>query len=492
MMDSNMMTNMIQLKIFSMMNDNIDFSRMFIVGFCYFAYKLFKDYQNEILNYFSLTKKKYVYHLKLIYVLPSSYIPGKIEKNIINEAIFFDLEQNKTKYDVPQYNILSSDFREEMYVYVPDHGRFETISFTFDKSMIYLKNVTSNENDESTSDKKTKERVTFKFELYSYDSMDHLDKYIEVCQENYKAHKISEENKETQIYRHVKENGNDDSEANYSGSLFSTNKSFKNLILDEKPKNKIMNGLENYFTKPEMYEKYGTPHKLGILLYGPPGTGKTSVIKAAIQHARSFNEICHVFDIDLSKLSSKEEANSIFLSNTMRGNIIVLEEFDQANCVKKRKDKVEVKRTTPNKQFDMTKISKMEKDDIIENFKMFQEMGHMGPNNKNDSKLSVEDFLKIFDGIHELTDVIFFATTNHIEDIDPAVLRRFDIKVELQYHSSSLIKQQLELYYDKTVAPVIILPNNIMTGCQIEQICKSCSNLEDAVKDIQKFCLDNS
>ena len=486
-----MMTNMIQLKIFSIMNDKTDFSSIILIGLIYVSYKLIKDYQQELLNYFSLTKKKYVYHLKLIYVLPSSYIPGKIEKNIINEAIFFDLEQNKTKYDIPQYNILSSDYREEMYVYVPDHGRFETISFVFNKSMIYLKNVSSDENDEnSLKDKKSKERVSFKFELYSYDSMDHLDKYIDVCQDNYKAHKIAEENKETQIYRHVKDN--DDCEANYSGSLFSTNKSFKNLILDEKPKNKIMNGLENYFTKPEMYEKYGTPHKLGILLYGPPGTGKTSVIKAAIQHARSFNEICHVYDIDLSQLSSKEEANSIFLSNTMRGNIIVLEEFDQANCVKKRKEKVDTKTNHSHKQFDMKKMAKMEKDELFENMKLLHEMTQIGPKNNNDSKLSVEDFLKIFDGIHELTDVIFFATTNHIEDIDPAVLRRFDIKVELQYHSSSLIKQQLELYYDKTVAPVIVLPNNIMTGCQVEQICKSCSNLEDAVADIQKFCLDNS
>ena len=253
-----------------------------------------------------------------------------------------------------------------------------------------------------------------------------------------------------------------------------------------------MSGIENYFTKPEMYKKYGTPHKLGILLYGPPGTGKTSVIKAAIQHARSFNEICHVYDIDLSQLTSKEEANSIFLSNVMRGNIIVLEEFDQANCVKKRKEKVDTKSSGPNKQFDMKEMSKMGKDELLQSMKLLHEMGQMGPNNKNDSKLSVEDFLKIFDGIHELTDIIFLATTNHIEDIDPAVLRRFDLKIELQYHSSSLIKEQLEVYYEKTVAPVIVLPNNIMTGCQVEQICKSCSTLEDAIKDIQNYCLDNS
>ena len=491
MMDSNMMTNMIQLKIFSMMNDNTDFYSIITIGLIYAFYKLIKEYKHEILHYFSLSGKRYVYHLKLIYVLPTSYLSGKIEKNIINEAIFFDLEQNKTKYDIPEYNILSSDYREEMYVYVPDHNRFEKISFMFGKSLIYIKNVSSDENEEtSLKDKKSKERISFKFELYSYESMDHLDNYIKVCQENYKAHQIAEQNKETQIYRHVKDG--EDSEANYNGTLFSTNKTFQNLILEKKHKDKIMSGIENYFTKPEMYKKYGTPHKLGILLYGPPGTGKTSVIKAAIQHARSFNEICHVYDIDLSQLSSKEEANSIFLSNVMRGNIIVLEEFDQANCVKKRKEKVDTKTNHSHKQFDMKKMAKMEKDELFENMKLLHEMTQIGPSNNNDSKLSVEDFLKIFDGIHELTDVIFLATTNHIEDIDPAVLRRFDLKIELQYHSSSLIKQQLELYYEKTVAPVIILPNNIMTGCQVEQICKSCSNLEDAVKDIQNYCLDKS
>lgn len=490
-MDTNMMTNMIQLKIFSMMNDNTDFFSIIMIGLIYSIYKIVKEYQHEILHYLSLNGKKYIYHLKLIYILPTSYLPGKIEKNIINEAIFFDLEQNKTKYDIPEYNILSSDYNNEMFIYVPDHNRFEKIRFKFGKSFIYLRNVSSDENEEtSLKDKKSKERISFKFELYSYDSMDHLDEYIRVCQENYKAHTLAEENKETQIYRHVKDG--EDSIANYNGSLFSTNKTFQNLVLEKKHKDKIMSGIENYFTKPDMYQKYGTPHKLGILLYGPPGTGKTSVIKATIQHARSFNEICHVYDIDLSQLNSKEEANSIFLSNRMRGNIIVLEEFDQANCVKRRKDNIETKSTHTKKQFDMKEMSKMNKEELLQSMKLLNEMGQMGPNNKNDSKLSVEDFLKIFDGIHELTDIIFLATTNHIEDIDPAVLRRFDLKIELQYHSSFLIKEQLEIYYEKTVPPVIVLPNNIMTGCQVEQICKSCSTLEDAIKEIQQFCLEKN
>ena len=37
-------------------------------------------------------KKRYVYHLELIYIYPGTYSPGKL--NEINEAIF-DLQKNK-------------------------------------------------------------------------------------------------------------------------------------------------------------------------------------------------------------------------------------------------------------------------------------------------------------------------------------------------------------------------------------------------------------
>ena len=44
--------------------------------------------------------------------------------------------------------------------------------------------------------------------------------------------------------------------------------------------------------------------------------------------------------------------------------------------------------------------------------------------------------------------------------------------------------------FDEKIQSGVLLPNNIMTGCQIEQICKSCSNLKNAIKEIQNFCLE--
>lgn len=480
-----MINNMVQFKMLSMFDGNTDNTTMICMAMLYVAYKYIKANYEELKIIFNISRKKYIYHLKLIYILPGSYTPGKIERNIINEAIFFDLHQHKADYDIPEYDILSSDFREELYIYIPDHNRFTTIKLPFDKYNLYLNNVTSSDNDDGGSaDKPMKDRITFKFELYSYDSMDHLDRYIKLCQSKYKEHKEKELNKDTLIYRHIKDS-RDDGELVYNKSIFSTNKTFSNLILDSNLKKQIMNGLDNFHNKPEIYKKYGSPHKLGILLYGPPGTGKTSVIKAVIQYARQLCEMCHVFDIDLSKISSKEEANNIFLSDELKGNILVLEEFDQASCVKMRKEKVKQEIESKMHPIDMDKLSKMDKDAIIKNLKLFQDIGQLGPCNKSStSSLSVEDFLKIFDGIHEMTDVIFLATTNHIEDIDPAVLRRFDIKIKLDYHSENLVKEQLELYYGEKVLPPIILPHNVMTGCQVEQICKSCSGMKDAISEI--------
>ena len=110
--------------------------------------------------------------------------------------------------------------------------------------------------------------------------------------------------------------------------------------------------------------------------------------------------------------------------------------------------------------------------------------------NGQTSKFKVEDFLKIFDGIQELSNVIYFATTNHIENIDPAVLRRFDMNIELSYQTSELIKEQLELYYDTTINSNIKLPNNLMSGCQVEQICKNTDSIEDAISNIQEKYLN--
>ena len=52
---------------------------------------------------------------------------------------------------------------------------------------------------------------------------------------------------------------------------------FKDSLVDE-----IIDEIKVFWSKKELYAKYGMPHRRGILMYGPPGTGKsTTVYKVA-------------------------------------------------------------------------------------------------------------------------------------------------------------------------------------------------------------------
>ena len=50
--------------------------------------------------------------------------------------------------------------------------------------------------------------------------------------------------------------------------------SFDNIVLNDKIKNNIVNGLSNWCNSKEWYNKHQLVHKTGDFVYGKPGTGK--------------------------------------------------------------------------------------------------------------------------------------------------------------------------------------------------------------------------
>ena len=97
---------------------------------------------------------------------------------------------------------------------------------------------------------------------------------------------------------------------------------FEKLAMDPKQKEMLMDDLNTFLGRKDLYENVGKTWKRGYLLYGPPGTGKSSLI-AAMANYLKFD----IYDLNLSGGHSDEDLRSILLSTTNR-SILVIEDID--------------------------------------------------------------------------------------------------------------------------------------------------------------------
>ena len=185
-------------------------------------------------------------------------------------------------------------------------------------------------------------------------------------------------------------------------------------IFIEKDKKKLLiDNLNQFKGRESWYLENGIPYQYGILLYGDPGTGKTSLIKA----------IASVFDYDIyylapSKLSSIAQA----LTDCPENAIVVIEDIDTNTVVHERgNQEVENKQNTS--------------DEFLNSF----------------AQLNLSDILNSIDGLNNVHGRVLICTTNHIEQLDKALIRpgRFDLLVEIGFVNKEILKEFLTFYFPK-------------------------------------------
>jgi chaperone BCS1 len=150
-------------------------------------------------------------------------------------------------------------------------------------------------------------------------------------------------------------------------------------------KERLLAELRSFENEEESYKQKGMPYHKGFLLKGPPGTGKTSLIHALASEMKRDIMFLNLSGVD-------EESHLMELIGCRRDwdkSILVIEDIDAVKA-------------------NLTRES--ESDGI-----------------------SLSTLLNVLDGFLTPHGLITFATTNHPERLDPALVRsgRFDVSEEI-------------------------------------------------------------
>ena len=166
---------------------------------------------------------------------------------------------------------------------------------------------------------------------------------------------------------------------------------WKSIITQNNIKQDIRNDIKKFRDSSISYKDLGIPYKRGYLLYGPPGTGKSSLVYGLAGELGL--SIC-VLTLSDRDLSDDELMNR--LVSAPKNSIILLEDIDVALPSDKRKTELEVENRR-NKQ--------------ANNFNFYS------------GSLTLSGVLNSIDGVATADSQILIMTTNHKENLDPALIR---------------------------------------------------------------------
>jgi len=284
---------------------------------------------------------------------------------------------------------------------------------------------------------------------------------VEEWMETYKQHK-AEQLKSRQLVFVVRFDDTGKEEITYTD--FFSHRSFQNLFFEQK--DEIMAEIDFFLKEKEWYSKRGLCDSLGILGYGAPGCGKTSFIKAMLKltgrHAVVFSVNRHTNLETIERLMRTDTICDFPLPQDKR--IYVLEDVDaMGDVVTKRTEEKVTQSGDETKKGDLDSA-------------MLLKLLSSGLSRKSENHLSF--LLNLLDGVIESPGRILVMTTNHLEKLDPALIRpgRIDIKIEFQKCSREIMIQILEHFY-KVNRESFKLPHevqdNMFSPATITRLCRA-------------------
>lgn len=175
-------------------------------------------------------------------------------------------------------------------------------------------------------------------------------------------------------------------------------KPMEKIVLPVEQKNDILSDIDEFISSFDWYVDRAIAYKRAYCFHGLPGNGKTSIALAMANYMKK--------DVYIINLNSFENDSYLLRAfNTMpSGSIILIEDIDRA--------------------FD-------------------------GRDNVNNNKVSFSILLNCLDGALSKEGVVSIITTNHIDKLDPALIRagRTDRLIEIKNPTIVEVEKYLELFF---------------------------------------------
>jgi chaperone BCS1 len=202
-------------------------------------------------------------------------------------------------------------------------------------------------------------------------------------------------------------------------------KPFENIIINKETKEGLIDDIDNFINSKVWYDNRFIKFKRGYCFHGKPGNGKTS-LSMAIAHKLNWN----YYSINISSIDSDYHMLNAFRQLSER-TILAIEDIDTS--------------------FNGREVINSEK-----------------------NKLSFATILNCLDGLSMPDNIIIIITTNHVEKLDPALIRsgRIDKIIEIPNPKKLEVEEYLNLFFDSDIT---------LTDY----------NKDYCMADIQNICLEN-
>ncbi|KAA1474083.1 P-loop containing nucleoside triphosphate hydrolase protein [Dentipellis sp. KUC8613] len=197
------------------------------------------------------------------------------------------------------------------------------------------------------------------------------------------------------------------------------------IVLNPGVKEMLLADTKDFLKSEKWYADRGIPFRRGYLLYGVPGSGKSSLI-----HAIAGELVLDIYVVSLSSSWINDSTLTTLMGRVPSRCIVLLEDLDAAFTRSLSRDKEKDKKATAENKTSDTEDTATDTISTSHSRRRRVNKEHLSDVNT----LSLSGLLNALDGVAAAEGRILFATTNHLELLDPALCRpgRMDVWIEFK------------------------------------------------------------